>query len=141
MHQKIIGRGVVWLAGLAALLVAVALIAILVASALDKGGSSSSTPPADDVPSITSDQAVTIVKEWIAGGTTVAVAEEFVGGLPCSAYFQGGDMWEVKCRLPWTPVEGYYFRLSEASGEVEPETEATLTFVRLLRQWGHVPEP
>jgi hypothetical protein len=141
MYQKNIGRGVVWLAGLATLLVAVALIAILVTSILDKGDSSSSTPPADDVPSITSAQAVTIVKAWIAGGAKVGAVEEFLGTVPCAGYYQRGGLWEVSCRLPWIPVEGYFFRLSEVSGDVQPQTEATLGFVRLLREWGHVPEP
>jgi len=141
MYQQSMGRWVVWLTGLAALLVAVVLVGVLVTSVLDKGDSPSSAPPADDVPSITSEQAVTIIKEWIAGGTAVVYVHDLLADLVCNGYYQGGGMWEVKCRLPWIPVEGYFFTLSEVSGEVEAKTEATLTFVRLLRQWGHVPEP
>jgi hypothetical protein len=141
MYEQRVRRWAIWLPGLAALFVAVVLIAVLVTSVLDKGDSRSSAPPADDVSSITSDQAIAIVKEWIAGGTEVGVAKDFLGNVPCAGYYRGGGMWEVRCRLPWVPVEGYFFRVSEVSGEVKPETEATLSFVRLLRQWGHVPEP
>ena len=141
MYEQSAKRWGIWLIGLAALLVAVVLVGVLVASVLDKGDSRSSVAPADDVPSITSEQAISIVKEWIAGGTEVGAVEEFLGSVPCAGYYQGGGMWEVKCRLPWIPVEGYFFRVSEVSGEVQAQTEATLAFVRLLRGWGHLPEP
>jgi len=141
MYEQSVRRWAIWLPGLAALFVAVVLIAVLVTSVLDKGDSRSSAPPADDVPSITSEQAIAIVKDWIAGGTEVGAVQEFLGTVPCAGYYQGGGTWEVKCRLPWIPVEGYFFRVSEVSGEVKSETEATLTFVRLLREWGHVDEP
>ena len=141
MYEQSVRRWGIWLTGLAALLVAVVLIAVLVTSLSDRDDSRASRSPADDAPSITSEQAIAIVKDWIAGGTEVGVVGEFLGDVPCAGYYQGGGMWEVKCRLPWIPVEGYFFRVSEVSGEVEPQTEATLTFVRLLRQWGHVPEP
>jgi hypothetical protein len=71
----------------------------------------------------------------------VVYVHDLLADLVCNGYYQGGSTWEVMCRLPWIPVEGYFFILSEISGEVEPETEATLAFVRLLREWGHVPEP
>jgi hypothetical protein len=141
MHQQSMGRWVIWLTGLAALSVAVVLVGVLIGSVLDGGDSRSSVAPADDVPSITSEQAVALVKQWIAGGTEVGAVKEFLGSMPCAGYYQGGGMWEVQCRLPWIPVEGYFFRVSEASGEVESQTESTLAFVRLLRGWGHVPEP
>ena len=116
-------------------------VAFLVTSHLGRNESPTSGPRRDDVPSITSEEAIGVVKEWIAGGTELGAAQEFVGSLPCAGYFQGGSTWEIRCRLPWMPVEGYFFTLSEVSGEVEPETEATLSLVRLLREWGHVPEP
>jgi hypothetical protein len=141
MYEQSVRRWGTWLTGLAALLVAVVLIAVLVTSLSDRDDSRASRSPADDAPSITSEQATATVKEWIAGGTEVVYVHDLLADLMCNGYYQGGGMWEVKCRLPWIPVEGYFFRLSEVSGEVEPETEATLTFVRLLRQWGHVPEP
>jgi len=141
MYEQSVRRWGIWLTGLAALLVAVVLIAVLVTSLSDRDDSRASRSPADDAPSITSERATATVKEWIAGGTEVVYVHDLLADLVCNGYYQGGGTWEVKCRLPWIPVEGYFFRLSEASGEVEPETEATLTFVRLLRQWGHVPEP
>ena len=141
MYEQSVRRWGIWLTGLAALLVAVVLIAVLVTSHLQTDGSPASAPPTRDVPSITSEQAIAIVKNWIAGGAEVGAVEEFVGSVPCAGYYQGGGMWEVKCRLPWIPVEGYFFRVSEVSGEVKPQTEATLAFVRLLRGWGHLPEP
>jgi len=131
----------IWLTGLGALLVAVVLVALLVTPHLERDGSSTSAPPAPGVPSITSEHAVAIVKEWIAGGIEVGSMEEFLGNVPCAGYYQGGGMWEVSCRLPWIPIEGYFFSVSEVSGEVKPQTEATLAFVRLLRHWGQVPEP
>jgi hypothetical protein len=91
--------------------------------------------------SIASDQAVAMVKEWIRGGTQVEAVQELLGDLICSGYYEANGTWDVRCRLPWIPAEGYFFSVVEASGEVTPETEATVTFVRLLRQWGHVPEP
>ncbi len=141
MYEQSVRRWGIWLTGLAALLVAVVLIAILVTSLSDRDDSRASRSPADDAPSITSEQAIAAVKEWIAGGTEVRVVEEFLGSVPCAGYYQRGGTWEVTCRLPWVPVEGYFFRMSEVSGEVEAQTEATLAFVRLLRGWGHVPEP
>lgn len=141
MYEQSIRRWRIWLAGLAALFVAVVLIAVLVTSHLERDGSSASAPPTRHAPSITSEQAITIVKDWIAGGTEVGAVEHFVGNLPCDAYYQGGGMWEVKCRLPWIPVEGYFFGVSEVSGEVKPQTDATLTLIRTLRGWGHLPEP
>jgi len=141
MYEQRVTRWAIWLTGLAALFVAVVLIGVLVTSVLDRDDSRASRSPADDAPSITSEQAIAIVKEWIAGGTEAGAVEEFVGTVPCAGYYQGDGMWEVKCRLPWIPVEGYFFRVSEVSGEVQPQTEATLAFVRLLREWGHVPEP
>ena len=122
-------------------MVAVVLVAVLVTSRLERDGSSASAPPTPDVTSITSEQAIAIVKDWIAGGTEVGAVEHFVGNLPCDAYYEGGGMWEVSCRLPWIPVEGYFFTVSEVSGEVKPETDATVTLVRTLRVWGHLPEP
>jgi hypothetical protein len=141
MCEQILRRWAIWLAGLAALFVAVVLIGVLATSVLDKGDSRSSPPPADDIPSITSEQAVAILKEWIAGGTNVGAVEEFLGTVPCVGYYRGAGIWDVSCRLPWIPAEGYFFRLSEVSGEVKPQTEATFAFVRLLREWGQVPEP
>jgi hypothetical protein len=141
MYEQSVRHWGTWLTGLAALLVAVVLIVALVASHFERDGSSASVPPADDAPSITSEQAIAIVKDWIAGGTEVGVVEEFLGDVPCAGYYQGGNMWEVRCRLPWIPAEGYFFRVSQVSGEVKPQTEATLAFVRLLRGWGQVPEP
>lgn len=141
MYEQNMRRWGIWLTALAALLVAGVLVAVLVTSHLERDDSSVSAPPTPDVPSITSEQAIAIVKDWIAGGTEVGAVEEFLGNVPCAGYYQGGGMWEVRCRLPWIPVEGYFFRLSEVSGEVQPQTEATLAFVRLLRGWGHLPEP
>ena len=141
MYEQNVRRWAIWLTGLAVLLVAVISISVLVMPHLGRDGSSASAPAARDAPSITSEQAIAIVKEWIAGGTEAKAVEEFVGNVPCAGYYQGGGTWEVKCRLPWIPVEGYFFRVSEVSGEVQPQTEATLAFVRLLREWGHVPEP
>ena len=135
------GRWAIWLTGLAVLLAAVVSIGVLVTPHFQGDGSSASVPLTRDAPSITSEQAIAIVKDWIAGGTEVGFVEEFVGNLPCDGYYQGGGTWEVRCRLPWIPVEGYFFRVSEVSGEVKPETEATLTFVRLFRGWGRLPEP
>ena len=135
------GRWAIWLTGLAALLAAVISIGVLVRPHFQGDGSSASVPLIRDVPSITSEEAIAIVKDWIAGGTEVGFVEEFVGNLPCDGYYQGGGRWEVRCRLPWIPVEGYFFHVSEVSGEVKPETEATLTFVRLLRGWGRLPDP
>lgn len=141
MYEQRTRRWGIWLTGLAALLVAVVFVGVLVTSLIDRDDSPASPPPADASPSITSEQATTTVKEWIAGGTEAGYVDELLGDLVCDGYYQGGGTWEVTCRLPWIPVEGYFFRLSEVSGEVKPETEATLTFVRLLRQWGHVAEP
>jgi len=141
MYEQGVRRWRIWLTGLAALLVAVVLVGVLVTSVLDKGDSQSSVAPADDAPSITSEQAIAAVKEWITSGTEVGPVEEFLDTVPCAGYYQGGGTWQVACRLPWVPVEGYFFRTSEVSGEVEPQTEATLAFVRLLREWGHIPEP
>ena len=61
MYQQSMGRWVTWLTGLAALLVAVVLVGVLAASVLDKGDSRSSVAPADDAPSITSEQAIAAV--------------------------------------------------------------------------------
>jgi hypothetical protein len=141
MYEQSVRHWGIWLTGLAALLVAVMLIGVLVTSLLDRGDSQASPSPADAAPSITSERAAATVKEWIAGGTEVMYVHDLLADLVCNGYYQGGSTWEVMCRLPWIPVEGYFFTLSEVSGEVEPETEATLTFVRLLRQWGQVPEP
>lgn len=141
MYEQGVRRWGIWLTGLAALLVAVVLIAVLVTSLSDRDDSRASRSPADDAPSITSEQATATVKEWIAGGTEVVYVHDLLADLVCNGYYQGGGMWEVKCRLPWIPVEGYFFRMSEVSGEVEAQTAATLAFVRLLRGWGHVPEP
>ena len=141
MREQSTGRWGVWLAGLAALLVAVVLIAVLVTSLFHRDDSRASPSPADDAASITSEQATTTVKQWIAGGTEAVYVDELLADLVCDGYYQGAGTWEVMCRLPWIPAEGYFFTLSEVSGEVKPETEATLTFVRLLRQWGHVSEP
>jgi len=82
-----------------------------------------------------------MVKEWMAGGTQVGAVEEILGDLICSGYYEANGTWDVRCRLPWIPAEGYFFSVAEESGEVTAETEATVEFVRLLRQWGHVPEP
>ncbi len=127
------------LTGLATLLSAVLLVGVLVASRLGTGGSGD--PNAHDIPSFTSEQSVAVVKEWIAGGTPVGAVEELLSDLICSGYYGASGTWDVRCRLPWIPAEGYFFSVVEASGEVTAETEATMTFVRLLRQWGHVPEP
>jgi hypothetical protein len=127
------------LTGLATLLSAVLLVGVLVASRLGTGGSGD--PNAHDIPSFTSEQSVAVVKEWIAGGTPVGAVEELLSDLICSGYYEANRTWDVRCRLPWVPAEGYFFSVVEASGEVTAETEATVTFVRLLRQWGHVPEP
>ena len=141
MREQSMGRWGIWLTGLAALLVALVLIAVLAASYLERDGSPASAPLTGDAPSITSEQASASVKQWIAGGTEALYVDELLADLVCDGYYQGDGTWEVMCRLPWIPVEGYFFTLSEVSGEVEPETETTLAFVRLLRQWGHVSEP
>jgi len=127
------------LTGLATLLSAVLIVGVLVASHLDPGGSGE--PTARDTPSFTSEQAVAVVKEWIAGGTDLKAVKQLAANLVCGGYYEGGGRWDVRCRLPWIPAEQYFFAVSEASGEAKAKTEATLTFVRLLRQWGHVPEP
>ena len=127
------------LTGLATLLSAVLLVGVLVASRLGTGGSGD--PNAHDIPFFTSEQSVAVVKEWIAGGTPVGAVEELLSDLICSGYYEASGTWDVRCRLPWIPAEGYFFSVVEESGEVTAETEATVTFVRLLRQWGHVPEP
>jgi hypothetical protein len=127
------------LTGLATLLSAVLLVGVLVASRLGTGGSGD--PDAHDIPSSTSEQSVAVVKEWIAGGTPVGAVEEMLSDLICSGYYEASGTWDVRCRLPWIPAEGYFFSVVEESSEVTAETEATVTFVRLLRQWGHVPEP
>ena len=127
------------LTGLATLLSAVLLVGVLVASRLGTGGSGD--PNAHDIPSFTSEQSVAVVKEWIAGGTPVGAVEELLSDLICSGYYEANGTWDVRCRLPWIPAEGYFFSVVEESSEVTAETEATVTFVRLLRQWGHVPEP
>ena len=127
------------LTGLATLLSAVLLVGVLVASRLGTGGSGD--PNAHDIPSFTSEQSVAVVKEWIAGGTPVGAVEELLSDLICSGYYEASGTWDVRCRLPWIPAEAYFFSVVEESGEVTAETEATVTFVRLLRQWGHVPEP
>jgi len=127
------------LTGLATLLSAVLVVGVLVASHLETGGSGE--PTARDVPSFTSEQAVAVVKEWIAGGTDLEAVKQLVASLVCAGYYEGGGRWNVRCRLPWIPAEGYFFAVSEASGEAKPETEATLAFVRLLRHWGQVPVP
>jgi len=127
------------LTGLATLLSAVLLVGVLVASRLDTGGSAA--PTARDTPSFTSEQAVAVVKESIVGGTELEAVKQLADSLVCAGYYEGRGRWDVRCRLPWIPAEEYFFAVSEASGEAKPETEATLAFVRLLRQWGHVPEP
>jgi hypothetical protein len=127
------------LTGLATVLGAVLIVGVLVASHLETGGSGE--PTARDVPSFTSEQAVAVVKEWIVGGTNLEAVREVTAALVCAGYYEGRGRWDVRCRLPWIPAEEYFFAVSEASHEPKPETEATLTFVRLLRQWGQVPEP
>ena len=141
MYEQGVRHWAPWLAGLAALLIVGVLIAFLLTSRLGGDDSPASTPLTPDVPSITSEQAIAIVKEWIAGGTEVQAVQDFVGTLPCAAYYEGGGMWEVRCRLPWIPAEAYFFGVSEVSGEVRPETEATVALVRALRGWGHLPAP
>jgi hypothetical protein len=127
------------LTGLATLLSAVLLVGVLVASRLGTGGSGD--PNEHDIPSFTSEQSVAVVKEWIAGGTDLEAVKQLADSLVCAGYYEGRGKWDVRCRLPWIPAEAYFFAVSEASGEAKPETEATLAFVRLLRQWGQVPEP
>ena len=92
-------------------------------------------------PEITSGEAVGIVKEWIGGGTQVEVVQGIVRDLICSGYFEANGTWDVRCRFSWIPAEGYFFTVVEESGEVTTETDATFELVRLLRQWGQVPEP
>jgi len=125
--------------GLATLSSAVLIVGVLVASHLETGGSGE--PTARDAPSFTSEQAVTVVKEWIVEGTNLEAVSELVGNLVCAGYYEGGGRWDVRCRLPWIPVEKYFFGVSEASGETKAETEDTLDFVRLLRHWGQGPAP
>jgi hypothetical protein len=132
-------RRSIWLVGLATLFFAV-LVAGALAGSLAGGGGPSSTVRRD-ASSITSDQAVAMVKEWIAGGTQVEAVVELLDDVICSAYYETSGAGDVRCRLPWIPTESYFFRVLEVPGEVTAKTEATLTFVRLLRQWGHVPEP
>jgi hypothetical protein len=127
------------LTGLATLLSAVLVVGVLVATHLDTN--SSAAPTSRDIPSFTSEQAVAVVKEWIAGGTDLEAVKRVAASLVCAGYYEGGGRWDVRCRLPWIPAEEYFFLVSEASGEVKPQTEATLTFVQMLRQWGQVPEP
>ena len=120
----------------------VALVAVVFAGALlARGGPSASEGQTSHASEITSDEAVSTVKEWMAGGTQAGVVEELIGDLICSGYYEANGTWDVRCRLPWIPVEGYLFSVAEDSGQVSAETEATMEFVRLLRQWGHVPEP
>ena len=133
-------RRSIWLLGLATLLFVVLVVSALAASLLGRGGESASGGQTD-ASSITSDQAVALVKGWIAGGTEERAIEDLLDDLVCSGYYEGSGAWDVRCRLPWIPAEGYFFSLVEANGEVRAETEGTVTFVRLLRQWGHVPEP
>ena len=134
-------RRSIWLLGLATLLFAVLVVGALVGSLPGRRGPSASGVQTPDASLITSDQAVAMVKEWIAGGTEVRAVEELLNDLMCSGYYEASGTWDVRCRLPWIPAEAYFFRVLEVSGQVTAETEATVTFVRLLRQWGHVPEP
>ena len=127
--------------GLATFLFVVLVAGAFAGSLLARGGSSTSGGQTSIASSIASDQAVAMVKEWIRGGTQVEAVQELLGDLICSGYYEANGTWDVRCRLPWIPAEGYFFSVVEASGEVTAETEATVTFVRLLRQWGHVPEP
>jgi len=133
-------RRSIWLMGLGVLLFAV-VVGALAGSLLARGGPSASGVQTFHASEITSDQAVGMVKEWMAGGTQVGAVGELLSDLICSGYYEANRTWDVRCRLPWVPAEGYFFSVVEASGEVTAETEATVTFVRLLRQWGHVPEP
>ena len=82
-----------------------------------------------------------MVKEWIAGGTEEPSVEDLLDDLVCSGYYEGSGAWDVRCRVPWVPTESYFFRVVEVPSEVTTKTEATVAFVRLIRQWGHVPEP
>jgi hypothetical protein len=141
MREHSMGRWRVWLAGLAALLVAVIVLGVLIRSSFGSDNPRVSPSPVGDAPSISSERATATVKEWIAGGTEAAYVHDLLDSLVCDGYYRATGTWEVMCRLPWIPVEGYFFSLSEVSWEVEPETETTLAFVRLLRQWGHVSEP
>jgi len=134
-------RRSIWLLGLATLLFAVLAVGALAGSLPGRGGSSGSGAQTPDASLITSDQAVAMAKEWIAGGTQAGAVRDLLSNLVCSGYYQAGGTWDVRCRLPWIPAEAYFFRVLEVSGQVTAETEATVTFVRLLRQWGHVPEP
>lgn len=125
--------------GLATVLIAVLIVGVLIASRLNIGGSGEQIR--HDVPSFTSEQAVAAVKQWIVGGSEVEAVKQVTTSLVCAGYYEGHGMWDVRCRLPWVPAEGYLFAVSEVSGEATPKTEVTATFVRMLRQWGQVPEP
>ena len=127
--------------GLATLLFVLLVVAVFAGSLLARGGPSASEGQTSHAPDITSGEAVGMVKQWMAGGTQVAAVEDLLGNLICSGYYKANGTWDVKCRLPWIPAEGYLFSVVEESGEVMPQTEVTMEFVRLLRQWGHVPEP
>ena len=127
--------------GVATLLFVVLVVGAFAGSLLARGGSSASGGQTSRASRIASDQAVAMVKEWVAGGTQAVVVKELVGDLICSGYYEANGTWDVRCRLPWIPAEGYFFSVAEESGEVTAETETTMEFVRLLRQWGHVPEP
>jgi hypothetical protein len=134
-------RRSIWMLGLATFLFVVLVSAVFAGSLLARGGSSTPGGQTSRASSIASDQAVAMVKEWIRGGTQVEAVQELLGDLICSGYYEANGTWEVRCRLPWIPAEGYVFSVAEESGEVTAETEATMEFVRLLRQWGQVPEP
>jgi hypothetical protein len=132
-------RRSIWLVGFATLFFAVLVAGALASSLAGRGGPSSTTQT--DAPVITSDEAVAMVKEWIAGGTEEQSVEDLLDDLVCSGYYEGSGAWDVRCRLPWIPAEGYFFRVLEVPRQVTGKTEGTAAFVRLLRQWGHVPEP
>jgi len=134
-------RRSIWMLGLATLLFVMLVAAVFAGSLMARGGPSASEGPTSHASEIASDEAVGMVKEWIAGGTQARAVQELLGDLICSGYYKANGTWDVRCRLPWIPAEGYFFSVVEESGQVTAETEATVEFVRLLRQWGHVPEP
>ena len=61
-------RRSIWLLGLATLLFAVLIVGALAGSLPGRGGSSVSGVQTPDASLITSDQAIAMAKEWIAGG-------------------------------------------------------------------------
>jgi hypothetical protein len=89
MDEQSMERWAICVTGLAALLAAVISIGLLVTPHFQGDGSSASGPLKRDAPSITSEQAIAIVKDWISGGTEVGFVEEFVGSLPCRGHYLG----------------------------------------------------